>query len=419
MPLDAPTLGLLSGAALAGAAGLRAAGGAAKLWLRDKNADATTERRRERFADKLDAALVWARASNPSLKAWVGTRPFRVSAVVDESGDCRSYYLVPEDGRPLPRFAPGQYLTFHLPVAAEQPPVVRCYSLSDRPRDDYYRVTVRRVPAPTDRPDLPLGQGSHYFHHEVHAGSRLDVEAPQGAFFLDPTDDAAIVLIGAGIGITPVLSMAGALAYARDPRPIYLVAGFRNSREHPFRTRLADLAEATPNLHLHTVYSRPLPVDRRGRDFDSLGRIDVARLQQVLPANNFRYYLCGPGPLMESLVPALLDWGVPGEHIHYEAFGPASVRGLGALAESEPCDVQFARSGHTLRWEGAEGSLLALAEQGGVRLDSGCRAGSCGQCRVGVLAGKVQHAKQPGVELAEGECLACIAQPAGDVTLDA
>lgn len=409
----------MTGAALAGAAGLRAAGGVANLWLREQGAAVATQRHREQFADRLDAALTWARASNPSLKAWVGTRPFRVTAVVEETDDCRSYYLVPEDGRPLPRFAPGQYLTFHLPAATGQPPVVRCYSLSERPRDDYFRVTVRRVPAPVDRPDLPPGRASNYFHHEVHAGSRLEVEAPQGAFFLDPTDEGPVVLIGAGIGITPVLSMAAHLAYARDTRPVYLLAGFRNSREHPFRTRLAELAQQTPNLHLHTIYSRPLPVDRRGRDFDAMGRIDLPRLQQVLPASNFRFYLCGPGPLMESLVPALLEWGVPASHLHYEAFGPASVRGLGGAAATAPCDVNFSRTGRTVRWDGAAGSLLDLAEQAGVPLESGCRAGGCGQCRVGVLAGEIRHAKRPGVDLIDGECLACIAQPQGDVTLDA
>lgn len=418
MSLDASTLGLYAGAALAGAAGLRSVGGLAKIITRERGAAVSTQLHRDTFTDQLEAALTWARASHSALKAWVGTRPFRVSAVVEETAADRSYYLIPEDGRPLPAFAPGQYLTFHLPTTAGQAPVVRCYSLSERPRDDYYRVTVRRVAAPVDRPDLPPGRASGFFHHEVHAGSRLQVEAPQGAFFLDPTDDAPVVLIGAGIGVTPVFSMAAHLAHTRDRRPAYFFAAFRNGREHPFRTRLRELPWRAPNLNLHVSYSRPLAADRRGRDFDSLGRIDLPRLQQVLPSNNFRFYLCGPGPLMESLVPALLAWGVPAEHIHYEAFGPASVRGLSGEG-AEPCDVQFARSDRTVRWDGAAGSLLEMATQAGVRLESGCRAGSCGQCRLGVLAGRVQHAKQPGVELLENECLACIAQPRGDVTLDA
>jgi ferredoxin-NADP reductase len=410
------TLGMISGAALVGAAGLHAAWGVHVLHRRESAAQRRTRERRENFAAQLQAAVQWARASKPSFKAWPGTRPFRVSAVVDEALDCRSFYLVPEDGRPLPRFEPGQYLTFHLPVGDPGRPVVRCYSLSERPREDFYRVTVKRVRAPANRADLPPGRASNYFHREVRPGSLLQVEAPQGAFFLDPTDGAPVVLIGGGIGVTPTLSMASALAYARDPRPVFLFLGFRNGREHPFRTRLAELPADAPNIRLDVSYSRPLADDRQNLDYDHHGRVDAERLSRVLPSSNFHYYVCGPAAMMQSLVPALLDWGVPPEHIQYEAFGPASVN-LGDQTAA-PCDVQFARSGKLLRWTG-EMSLLELAEQGGIPLQAGCRAGSCGQCRVLLSAGSVTHAKKPGVELAEGECLACLARPQTDVVLDA
>ena len=119
-------------------------------------------------------------------------------------------------------------------------------------------------------------------------------------------------------------------------------------------------------------------------------------------------------------MPALVAWGAPTEHIHFEAFGPATVRGLVSDADlAAPCDVAFARSGKSLHWTGEQNSLLDLAAKGGVRLDSGCRAGNCGQCRVMLAAGQVTHMKPPGVELAEGECLACIARPRGDVIVEA
>jgi hypothetical protein len=274
---------------------------------------------------------------------------------------------------------------------------------------------VKRVPAPTDRLDLPPGRASNYLHREVRPGSLLDVEAPQGAFFLDPTNQSPIVLLGGGIGVTPLVSMASAMVYARDPRSVYFLAGFRNSREHPFRARLRELAGDAPNLHFDVSYSRPLPTDRLGVDYHHRGYVDASRLSRVLPSSNFRYYVCGPAAMMQSLVPALLEWGVPEEHIQYEAFGPASV---GGVVTAAPCQVEFARSGKSLRWSG-EGSLLELAEKGGVRLDSGCRAGSCGQCRVMLSAGRVAHAKKPGVELVDGECLACIARPQGDVVVEA
>jgi ferredoxin-NADP reductase len=417
--LEPATVGLISGATLLGAASVRGAAGLQSLRRRDRDAADMADARRAQFDEQLQAALQWARASQPALRAWTGVRPFRVSAVVDESENCRSYYLVPEDGRPLPRFEPGQYLTFHLPTADPARPLVRCYSLSERPREDFYRVTIKRVAPPADRQEVPAGRGSGYFHREVKPGARLDAEAPQGAFFLDPTDDSPVVLIGAGIGVTPIMSMVASLVHARDARPIYLFAGFRHSRVQPFRARLAEFKADAANLVLDVSYSRPLAGDLHGRDFDHRGHVDLARLRRVLPSSNFRYYVCGPAAMMQSLVPTMLDWGVPAEHIRYEAFGPATVRGLSGEASTAPCDVQFARSGRAVRWTGAENSLLELAEQNGVPVESGCRAGSCGQCRVMIAAGRVTHAKQPGVPLVDGECLACIARPQGDVVVDA
>jgi ferredoxin-NADP reductase len=407
--LEPASIGMLSGAALLGAAGFRAAQGVRGLVRRQERQSEHTERRRAAFANQLQLALYYARASQPALRAWNGTRTFRVSAVVDEAEACRSFYLAPEDGRPLPRFEPGQYLTFHLPTGDPLRPVVRCYSLSERPREDFYRITVKRA---------PNGAGSGYFHRDVHPGGSVEVEAPQGAFFLNPTDDLPLVLIGGGIGVTPIMSMASALANRRDSRAIFVFTGFRSSREHPFRVRLAELADARPNMHLDVSYSRPLATDRQGCEFNHGGHVDIERLRTVLPSSNFRYYVCGPASMMGSLVPRLLEWGVAAEHIHYEAFGPASVQGMDRGA-SAPCGVQFARSAKALQWRGVEGSLLELAEKGGVRLDSGCRAGSCGQCRVMIAAGRVAHVKPPGVQLIDGECLACIARPVGDVIVDA
>jgi ferredoxin-NADP reductase len=415
---ETASIGVLSGAALVGAAGMQAARAMCGVVRRQQESSAGAEGRRAAFVNRLETAMHWARASQPTLRAWQGTRPFRIAAIVDETPQCRSFYLTPEDGRPLPRFEPGQYLTLHLPTADPMRPLVRCYSLSDRPRDDYYRVTVKRIGGPHGRPRPAAGRGSGYLHREAGPGSVLHAEAPQGAFFLDPTDELPVVLVGGGIGITPLVSMAAMLVHRGDARPAYLAVGFRNSREHPFRLQLQELATQAPSLRMDVSYSQPLAVDVEGLDFQHRGRVDLDHLKRVLPSNNFRFYLCGPAGMMESLVPGLIAWGVPKEHIHYEAFGPASVRGL-CNQNSEPCNVQFARSGRLLPWTGEEPSLLALAERGGVALDSGCRAGNCGQCRVMIAAGRVAHAKPPGVQLVEGECLACIARPMGDVVVDA
>jgi len=416
--VDWQSLGMTTGTVLLGASGLQALGAAYVGRHRLRASRRRYALRKSEFNQQLKAVLQWARAAKPTFKAWSGTRPFRVAAIVDEAVDCKSFYLTPADGRPLPRFEPGQYLTFKLAIDPRQQPLVRCYSISERPREDYYRVTIKREGSPLGKNDLPPGQGSSFFHSRVQVGSTLQVQSPQGAFFLDPTDERPVVLVGGGIGTTPILSMAHAIVHRRSERTVYLFGGFGNSREHPFREQFASLSESD-NLHVDVSYSRPTPGDQIGRDYQHRGRIDVARLRQVLPSNNFRFYICGPSAMMESLVPALLEWGVPESDIHFEAFGPASVKvGRAANLDAGPCSVKFSCADEQLHWTGEHDSLLDFADAQGISLDYGCRAGNCGQCLVTVSEGKVAHMKEPGLSVGENECLTCIGVPQGNVEIE-
>jgi ferredoxin-NADP reductase len=407
--VDWQSIGIVSGAALLGASGLQTLAALTVARQRTVKRRRRYVDRRESFREQLTGTVKWARAAKPIFRAWSGERPFRVAAVVDEAVGYKSFYLVPADGQPLPPFEPGQYLTFGLPVDPQRKPTIRCYSLSERPREDYYRVTIKLAQG---------GQGSSYFHNYVQVGSTLNVQAPQGAFFLDPTDQLPIVLVAGGVGITPILSMANSIVHDRSNRQVYLFAGFRNSSEHPCREQLAALIEQK-NFRCDVSYSRPLPTDRMGHDYSHLGHATIIRLRQLLPSNNFRFYVCGPPALMEDLVPALYQWGVPEAHVNFEAFGPASVNGLKANSHTAPCQIGFARTKSELSWKGEFPSLLDFATAEGVVLDSGCRAGNCGSCVAKVLDGKVSHTKTPGVPLGADECLTCIGVPEGDVVLDA
>jgi len=366
--------------------------------------------------------------------AWAGWRAFRVvHRGFEDAGQTQcSFRLQPVDDLPLPPFRPGQYLTFSLPVhdAAATGPrrerdITRCYSLSDRPDPSAYQVTIKRVPPPAGRPELAPGLSSSHFHDRVHEGDVLQVKAPSGHFFIDPDVAVPAVFIAGGIGITPMMSMLRWCLAEQPGRRIHLYYGVRCGADQAFKPALEALAAAHPAFSLQVAYSGPGPADLPGRDYQHPGHIDLALLQRSLPAGRHQFYVCGPPPMMQSLVPALRAWGVPEGDIHFEAFGPASVRPAGAstdepvAAASGALDVRFSRSGRTLSWDGRDANLLDFAERHGVAVDSGCRSGSCGACQTRLLSGTVGYADKPDHDIAAGHCLLCVGKPQAALVLEA
>ena len=368
--------------------------------------------------------------ASPHAGAWQGQRQFRVQArvVEDAAGTQCSFHLAPVDATALPDFKPGQFLTFSFPIAGASPGgatrmVTRCYSLSDRPSPQHYRITVKRVPAPAGQPELPPGVASNHLHDHVQVGDVLDVKAPAGHFFLDPDATVPAVLVAGGIGITPMMSMLRWCLVAQPQRPVYLFYGLRNGSEHAFKQELEEIARTHPHCKLHVAYSRPAAADRPGVDFQHAGHVDAELLRKVLPHGRHQFYICGPTAMMESLVPALGDWGVPRDDIHFEAFGPASVRKSSAAAPAPPAlssaEVRFARSGRTLEWNGDDANLLDFAERHGIAMDSGCRSGGCGSCATRLVSGSVAYAQPPDHDIAPGYCLPCVGKPLSPLVMEA
>jgi uncharacterized protein len=357
---------------------------------------------------------------------WNGIRKFTVAKKIAECDDVCAFYLKPHDGRALPGFKPGQYLTFQLDLPGRDKPLIRCYSLSDCPHQkDYYRVTIKREKAPPDRPELPPGAASSYFYDMVKAGDILNVKAPSGNFFLDLAKTNPVVLIAGGVGITPMLSMANAIVATGTKREAWFFLGVRNRREHIHKSELAKLAAEHENIRLHICYSKPGSDDVKGRDYQHEGRVSVELFKELLPSNNFDFYLCGPGAFMKSITDGLETWGVPDSAVHFEAFGPATVKKKAAvLSEAETThlariNVTFERSNKTVRWEPAAGNLLEFATTQGIKIDSGCCAGGCGTCVVAIKSGEVDYLKKPGADSAPGSCLVCICRPKNNLVLDA
>lgn len=262
-----------------------------------------------------EAAVYRERAAQPG--GWNGWRDFIVKSVHDESSLIRSFVLVPADGGPVMRHKPGQYLgfAFHLPDIGG---LRRNYSISCAPNDRAYRITVKRETTVGKAP----GQVSNWLHDHAVAGTRLQVAAPAGDFFVDMTAHTPVVLVSGGVGLTPMVSMLEAIVESDTTRPTWWVHGALNSQVHAMQDHVRALAVTAPNVHASTFYEQPLAQDRRGIDYDARGFITARWLAETTPINDATYYLCGPKPFLRSLIGQLTQQGVPADRLRYEFFGP-------------------------------------------------------------------------------------------------
>ncbi|XVU26375.1 MOSC domain-containing protein [Actinoplanes sp. CA-054009] len=339
--------------------------------------------------------------------AWGGFRALRVAAVERESSTITSVRLADPDGLPLPAALPGQFLTVRL-----RDGLVRSYSLSGRPGDAAYRISVKRE---------PHGVGSEYLHTHVRAGDLLDVAAPRGSFVLRP-GPAPVVLISGGVGATPVLAMLHELAEHELDREVWWVQAARDGDERPFAAEAAALLARLPHAHTYVCLSRPRPEDR---DYDFAGRLSAGLLRTLGLPPGADVYLCGPAAMEEGVTAAF-----PAGRVHTEVFGAraALTPGISAQPSRPPHppagekgtgpSVSFVRSDLTVPWPDGEASLLDLAEACDVPVRWSCRVGVCHNCESGLLSGEVTYTTEPVDPPAEGNVLICSSRPRGDVVLD-
>lgn len=362
---------------------------------------------------------------------WKGFREFIVirRQIEDTQASICSFYLKPIDGQALPKFKPGQFLTFKLlipdPATGQEKTVIRCYSLSDSYHPDYYRVSIKRVPSPDNRPELAPGLSSNYFHDHVEEGARLQIRAPSGHFHLIEEEALPVVLIGGGIGITPMLSILNTLLESGSQREIWLFYGVRNGSELVMQEQLRSLANAHSRFHLHCCFSNPAVHEIEGVDYQHRGRVDIPLLHTTLGLQRYQFYICGPKPMMETLVPGLSELGVQSGDVYYESFGPATlVRQDRVKTETNQSmdrdiTVTFSKSGKKISWDQNAESLLEFAEAQGIDVESGCRAGSCGSCQTIIESGEVGYNQQADADVEPGHCLLCITRPKNNLTLAA
>ncbi len=336
-------------------------------------------------------------------------QPWRVLRVEQESHDIRSFYLEPPAGSKV-TFAAGQHVPVQVQRAGEAA-LIRTYSLSSAPSDRYLRISVKAQ-----------GPASRHLHERISAGDVLNVRAPMGSFVLDPHSTRPLVLIGAGVGITPLLAMLREQLNTQQARPVHLFHGARSLADLPFRDELAGLQQRAGGLlQVHRALSQPEEQALLGRDYQFAGRLGIEQVKVTLALGDYDFYLCGPGSFTQQLYEGLRGVHVPDARIHAEAFGPSTLRrhtdaGQPSLqqlpAASEAVAVYFAASAKEARWAPGSGTLLELAEARGLAPEFSCRGGSCGTCKTRLVSGQV-HYPNPPAELPEaGSVLICCAVPA-------
>ncbi|RSL31152.1 NO-inducible flavohemoprotein [Salibacterium salarium] len=259
-------------------------------------------------------------ATESQTGGWDGFRSFTVSKKEVESDVITSFYLRPTDGGTLPMFEPGQYITLKADIPGEDYLHLRQYSLSDSPGNDYFRISVKREEGEGELPD---GIVSTFLHRHVKKGDTIEVTAPAGDFYLQPSK-RPVVLISGGVGLTPLMSMFNKLVEDQNRSVIFIqTAQSRNLHAmHEYTSKVADENEW---VSYHACYDNVTITDKQDPYIQKEGRIDTEWLRSLLPEEEADYYFCGPVPFLRAVYHMLKeDLQIPEERAHFEFFGPAA-----------------------------------------------------------------------------------------------
>lgn len=357
--------------------------------------------------------------------AWRGM--LRVAAVFDETPSIKTFRLIDPRGGAIPfAFLPGQFLWIHAGIDGATRK--RSYTIASSPTQrDYVEITVKRE---------EHGAVSRHLHERVAAGDSIEIEAPFGYFTFDGSSADAIVLIGGGVGATPLMSVVRYLTDRCWTGDIFFLYCCRTSADFVFRDELERLQRRHPTLHIMASMTRAAGTVWIG----PTGRITKELIEQSVPdIARRRVHLCGPPPMMDELRSILAELGVPRAQLKTEAFGTekraAAARSATPTAAAPPAKeakaptvrptmvptVTFSRSGKSAPLA-PDMSVLEAAESVGVEIENSCRSGTCGTCKVRLLGGSVTMAVEDALEAgekAEGWILACQAKSSGDLVVEA
>ncbi len=343
-----------------------------------------------------------------------------ITKIIDESSVIKSFHLRPDKNQRL-SFSAGQFITLKADIKNKE--VIRTYTVSNSPHDSDYRISVKRETS--DKADIPDGVFSSYLHKQTSVGDTLQIKAATGDFKFDPESGRPAVLIAAGVGITPMISMARfALQEAirtRAPKQLTIIHSAHNHQQRAFFEELKEIEKSSAgNIRCYWTLSEIDKKLKAGEHYNQQGRINSELLQAVLPLDDYDFYLCGPAGFMQATYNLLRDLGVNDKRILAESFGPASLirqddqatKSFTQKPVAKEAIVEFTKSKVTQAWSAGDGTLLEFAEAHGLQPDYGCRSGQCGSCKVKLVSGHVSYNQPLHTSINDDEVLLCCAMPA-------
>ncbi|MCC6511692.1 MAG: 2Fe-2S iron-sulfur cluster binding domain-containing protein [Pirellulaceae bacterium] len=391
-----------------------------RRWRREEQLWLKRDTQHARMASELKRQSVESSSSN-----W---RVMEVVQIADESDDCRSFYLQPPlslasasnaparlGSSDSQMFAPGQFVLVRPALGGASLPV-RCYSLSDAPNQNWWRISVKRQGVSSSRANAV--SLSNWLHDHIREGDCVLIDGPHGDFVLEPQQTAPIVLLAAGIGVTPLLSMLKHSLATNPQRRVDLFFQVQDEEHWPFGKMLHQWCKLCPALNVHTYMSRQseLPVVSHGQVLT--GKFDAQTiLQAVNEETQPHFYLCGPDAWMQSITSGLSQADIAPSRIHSESFGNSAEQ-TSAISVAE-WSIRFERSAVQTDISDQAKHVWQSAKEHGLELPAACHSGACGTCKLKLLAGRVAYAHKPSCVHADDEVVACIAQPIGPIVVDA
>lgn len=336
---------------------------------------------------------------------------YLITTITDESSVIKSFNLSSEN-KQRPSFIPGQFITIKANIDNQE--IIRTYTISSSPHDDDYRISVKRE-----------GTFSSYLHDTIQVGDTLQIKAATGDFTFDTQEKRPAVLISAGVGITPMISMARfsllETIRTRSPRKLTIIHSAHDKNQRAFFKELKDLEKnSSGNMRCFWALSNIDDSLEPYKDFNLHGRISKKFLNAILPLDDYDFYLCGPAGFMQATYDILRELGVNDTRILAESFGPASLvrqndqssKAFEQTPVANEAIIEFTKSKVKQAWTKSDGTLLEFAEAHGIHPEYGCRSGQCGSCKVKLQSGRVSYNQPLQTSVNDDEVLLCCSMPA-------